>query len=82
MSLKHGFKQMVAEANAVIETVSVKDALAVVREAGYTFIDIREGDEREQGTIAGSVMYHPDSSSSTRTRKARCTTRSSQAATG
>jgi hypothetical protein len=41
MSPKHGFKQMVAEANAVIETVSVKDALAVVREAGYTFIDIR-----------------------------------------
>ncbi|MEK9832486.1 MAG: rhodanese-like domain-containing protein [Rhodospirillaceae bacterium] len=55
MSPKHGFKQMVAEANAVIETVSVKDALAVVGEAGYTFIDIREGDEREQGTIAGSV---------------------------
>jgi len=27
----------------------------VVGEAGYTFIDIREGDEREQGTIAGSV---------------------------
>jgi hypothetical protein len=34
MTLKHGFKQMVAEANAVIETVSVKDALAVVGEAG------------------------------------------------
>ena len=55
MTLKHGFKQMVAEANAVIETVSVKDALAVVGGAGYTFVDIREGDEREQGTIAGSV---------------------------
>jgi rhodanese-related sulfurtransferase len=55
MSLKHGFKQMLAEANAAIETVAVKDAIAVHGEAGYTFIDIREGAEREQGTIAGSV---------------------------
>ena len=55
MTLKHGFKQMIAEANAVIETVSVKDAIEVVGEAGYTFLDIREGEERAQGTIPGSV---------------------------
>lgn len=55
MTLKHGFKQMLAEANAAIETVAVKDAIAVAGESGYTFIDIREGEERAQGTIAGSV---------------------------
>ena len=55
MTLKHGFKQMLAEANAAIETVAVKDAIAVVGEAGYTFIDIREGVEREQGTVPGSA---------------------------
>ncbi|MGB0571873.1 MAG: rhodanese-like domain-containing protein [Alphaproteobacteria bacterium] len=46
---------MLAEANPAIETVAIKDAIAVHGEAGYTFIDIREGVEREQGTIAGSV---------------------------
>lgn len=55
MTLKHGFKQMLAEANAMIETVAVKDAISAHGEAGYTFVDIREGAEREQGTIAGSV---------------------------
>ncbi|MDA0786713.1 MAG: rhodanese-like domain-containing protein [Proteobacteria bacterium] len=55
MTLRHGFKKMIAEANAVIETVAVKDAIALVGEAGYTFIDIREAEERAKGTIPGSV---------------------------
>jgi rhodanese-related sulfurtransferase len=55
MALKRGFKQMLAEANAAIEAVSVQDAIGIVGEAGYTFIDIREGEERAKGTIAGSV---------------------------
>lgn len=55
MELKHGFKKMLAEANAAIETVSVPDAIQAHGEAGYSFIDIREGAERAQGTIAGSV---------------------------
>jgi len=55
MQLKHGFKKMLAEANAAIETVSVPDAIQVHGEDGYVFIDIREGAERETGTIAGSV---------------------------
>ena len=55
MSLKVGFKKMVADANAVIETVAAKDAIALAGEAGNTFVDIREGEERAQGTIAGSV---------------------------
>ncbi|MBO6782963.1 MAG: rhodanese-like domain-containing protein [Alphaproteobacteria bacterium] len=55
MELKRGFKQMLTEANAAIETVSVQDAIAAHGEPGYVFIDIREGDERATGTIAGSV---------------------------
>lgn len=55
MALKHGFKQMLAEANAAIETVAVKDAIAVHGEDGYLFVDIREGAERDQGSIPGSV---------------------------
>jgi rhodanese-related sulfurtransferase len=55
MELKHGSKKMLTEANAAIETLSVKDAIAVHGEPGYTFIDIREGEERAKGTIAGSV---------------------------
>lgn len=55
MALKHGFKQMLAEANAAIETIAVKDALAIYGEEGYLFVDIREGEERNQGTIPGSV---------------------------
>ena len=43
MILKHGFKQMLAEANAAIETVAVKDAIAVFGETGYSFTGIREG---------------------------------------
>lgn len=54
MALKHGFKQMIAEANAAIETVSVQDALGLVDADGYAFIDVREGEERTQGTIPGS----------------------------
>jgi rhodanese-related sulfurtransferase len=55
MELKHGFKKMLAEANAAIETVSVQDAIAAHGELGCTFIDIREGEERAKGTIADSV---------------------------
>jgi len=55
MQLKHGFKKMLAEANAAIETVSVPDAIQVHGEDGYVFIDIREGAERETCTIAGSA---------------------------
>ncbi len=55
MTLKHGFKKMLAEANAAIETIAVKDALALVGDGKVKFIDIREQNEREEGTIPGSV---------------------------
>lgn len=71
MTLKHGFRKMIAEANASIETISVKDAIALVRDGKVKFIDIREKEEREAGTIPGSVHtprgfleFHADPESS------------------
>ena len=40
--LKHGFKAMLAEANAVIETISVQDLLYYLEDAGAVLVDVRE----------------------------------------
>lgn len=54
--LKHGFKAMLAEANAMIETVSIQDLLYHVEDAGAILVDVRETVEREmEGAIPGSV---------------------------
>ncbi len=70
MQLKRGLKQMLAEANAQIDTLAVHDALALLDDPGVVFIDIREAAERQQGTIPGSVHaprsfleFHADPSS-------------------
>lgn len=55
MSLKHGVKQMLAEANARIDTISVHDAVSMVNEPDVIFVDVREQTERAQGTIPGST---------------------------
>ena len=53
---KRGFKTMMAEANAVIETVSVQDALALVGDPGVVFVDVRETVELQNGgTVAGAL---------------------------
>ena len=54
--LKRGFKQMMAEANAAIETISVQDALALLGHPNTVFVDVREKIETAQtGLIAGAV---------------------------
>lgn len=54
--IKHGFKAMLAEANAVIETISVDEALGRVGDPTAVFVDIRESAERaKEGSIPGSV---------------------------
>ena len=51
-----GFKQMLAEANAMIETISVEDAQALVGNADVVFVDVRETVERQKsGGIKDSV---------------------------
>lgn len=54
--LKRGFKQMLAEANAVIETVSVQDLGYLLDDPDVVLVDVRETVEREQdGLIPGSL---------------------------
>ncbi len=50
-----GFKQMVAEANAAIETISVEDAMALHGSDDVIFFDVREGGEWAKGRVAGSA---------------------------
>lgn len=54
--LKRGYKDMLAEANAVIETVSVQDLPYHMDDSDVVLIDVRETVERERdGVIPGSV---------------------------
>ena len=54
--MKHGFKTMLAEANAVIETVSVQDLAYHLEEADALLLDVRETVERERdGHIPDSI---------------------------
>ncbi|MBN8889675.1 MAG: rhodanese-like domain-containing protein [Rhodospirillales bacterium] len=55
MSLIKGFKQLLAGANAVIETVSVQHAMQMAAEGNVQFVDIREPGEVASGTIPGAV---------------------------
>jgi len=54
--LKHGFKAMLAEANAVIETVSIQDLPYLQDDPEVLVVDVRETVERDKdGMIPGSV---------------------------
>jgi rhodanese-related sulfurtransferase len=54
--LKRGFKAMLAEANAVIESVSVQDLPYHLEDPEALLVDVRETVERErEGAIPGSV---------------------------
>lgn len=54
--LKRGFKAMLAEANAVIETVSVQDLAYHLDEVDTVLVDVRDGTERNRdGEIPGSI---------------------------
>lgn len=53
--LKKGFKQMLAEANAVVEAVSVRDLDYLLEDEDVLVVDVRETVERESdGAIPGS----------------------------
>ena len=52
--LKKGFRQLLAEANAEIATISVHDALSLVGDASVLFVDVREGAEVATGAIPGA----------------------------
>jgi rhodanese-related sulfurtransferase len=54
-SMGKGFRQMVSEANAEVQTWSVADALAALGRPDVAFVDIREPEERTRdGVIPGA----------------------------
>ena len=48
-------KEMLAEANSAVETIPVERAISMADDPNVVFVDVREGAEREKGTIKGSV---------------------------
>lgn len=54
--LKRGAKQLIAEANATVRTLTVQQALPLAEDANAVFVDVRETVERQKtGGIKGSV---------------------------
>lgn len=56
MPLKRGYKDLLKEANAEIETISVTEASALLEDENTAFIDIRDIRELERdGKITGAI---------------------------
>ena len=54
--MKKGYKQLVDEANAAIETIAIKDALPLVADDSVSLIDVRDVRELwREGKILGAV---------------------------
>ena len=54
--MKKGYEALVAEAEALIETVSPEKARALYGEDGVVFVDLREkGELRRDGVVPGAV---------------------------
>lgn len=53
--LKKGFKQLLAEANAEIESISVTAGLKLLSDPEALFLDVRELNERQLGFIPNSI---------------------------
>jgi rhodanese-related sulfurtransferase len=55
MPITKGYKQLLAEANAAIETLSVTDAIALHGDASTVFVDLRDPRELDrEGKIPGA----------------------------
>jgi rhodanese-related sulfurtransferase len=50
-----GFKELLAEANAVVDVIAVHDAVELHGGNGVVFVDVREPEERAKGTIPNSI---------------------------
>lgn len=54
--MKKGYRQLLAEAEGEIETLTVEAAKALVGQGGYHFVDIREpGELLREGMIPGAI---------------------------
>lgn len=59
MELKHGYKQLLADALEKIETLSVADALEKLGDPGVVFVDIRETRELEREGVIPGAFHAP-----------------------
>lgn len=50
-----GFKKMLAEADAEVESISVPEAIEALSAGESVFVDVRESGEHATGTIPGAV---------------------------
>ncbi len=57
--VRRGFKQMLAEANAVIETIDVQHALRLVGDDSVQFVDVRESTEVAQSGMIPGAFHAP-----------------------
>ena len=48
-------KDLVTAANGAIETIPVEQAISLADDPNVVFVDVREGSEREKGTVKGSI---------------------------
>ena len=53
--IKKGVNALVAEALDGLPAISVEDAMALVDDDLYVFVDVREGGEQSRGIISGAV---------------------------
>lgn len=51
----HGFKELVAEANASVRTYSPQEAMNRIGEEGVLFVDVRDAPELTKGMVPGAV---------------------------
>jgi len=55
MQIKKGYKQMVAEANAAIETLTIPEAIPMLGQPDVVFVDLRDPRELErEGRMPGA----------------------------
>jgi len=57
--LKLGFKQMLAQANAVIETLSVQDLPYLQDDPNVVIVDVRDSAERESAGMIPNSIHAP-----------------------
>jgi rhodanese-related sulfurtransferase len=59
MALKKGCKDLVAEANALVTTIPIQEAIAKVEDSNIVFVDIRDIRELERDGMIPGAFHAP-----------------------
>ena len=59
MALKKGCKDLVAEANALVTTIPIQEAIAKVEDSNIVFVDIRDVRELERDGMIPGAFHAP-----------------------